>query len=120
MSSGYNIAMRVFGTFSWVIFPAILCCAWSPRAVLGERVIYVHAVAPGGNDGTSWKDAYVDLQDALAVAQPGDEIWVAAGIYTPDRGTGDRSATFELVSGVGMYGGFAGWETRRNQTGRSG
>lgn len=94
--------MRVSATFSRVIFPVILCCAWSPRAVLGQRVIYVHAEARGGSNGSSWKDAYVDLQDALAVAPAADEIWVAAGIYIPDRATGDRSATFELVNGGGL------------------
>ncbi len=71
--------------------------------------------AGGTEDGTSWVDAFNDVQDALAVAQVGDEIWVARGTYTPDRGTGDRSTTFQLVSGVGLYGGFAGWETHREQ-----
>ena len=80
-------------------------------AVLGERVIYVNSQAVGANDGMSWTDAYANLQDALTVASAGDEIWVATGVYTPDRGTGDRMARFRLVDGVAIYGGFAGSET---------
>ncbi len=75
----------------------------------------VRADAQGLNQGTSWADAFVDLQDALAVANPGDEIWVAAGIYRPDRGTGDLFMAFELACGVKLYGGFAGWETALEQ-----
>ena len=71
---------------------------------------YVDIDASGANDGSSWADAYVDLQSALGVASSEDEIWVAEGTYKPTSGT-DRSATFALVSGVAMYGGFAGSES---------
>ncbi|MCH7632145.1 MAG: right-handed parallel beta-helix repeat-containing protein, partial [Planctomycetes bacterium] len=67
------------------------------------------------NDGTSWQDAFDDLQDALAISVECDEIWVAAGTYTPDRGTGDRTLSFDIPSGVALYGGFAGWEMQRPQ-----
>ena len=40
---------------------------------------------------------------------------MAAGVYRPDRGTGDRWATFHLLANVALYGGFAGWETFRHQ-----
>ena len=74
--------------------------------------LFVDADATGANNGTSWEDAYNDLQDALdaAAAWPGvvTEIWVAQGTYTPDRGTGNRGATFRLISGVALYGGYAG------------
>jgi hypothetical protein len=60
----------------------------------------------------TWCTAYQHLQDALAVAIAGDEIRVAGGVYKPDRGgnqtPGDREATFSLISGVAIYGGFAG------------
>ncbi len=41
-------------------------------------------------------------------------MWVAAGVYRPtDRG--DRTATIRLHTGVGLYGGFTGMETERDQ-----
>ena len=80
---------------------------------------FVDADATGANNGSSWADAYQSLQDGLAAALPGSEIWVAAGMYRPDRGTGltlgDRTATFQLKSGVALFGGFNGTETSIEQ-----
>jgi parallel beta-helix repeat protein/predicted outer membrane repeat protein len=83
--------------------------------------IYVDRDARGDNNGTCWEDALTDLQQALARAVDGVEIWVAAGVYTPtlEFSPGDpRSATFQLKNGVALYGGFGptvgdtGWEDR--------
>jgi predicted outer membrane repeat protein len=82
-------------------------------AVAGT-VRYVSAAAGGANNGTSWDDAFTDLQSALSAAVSGDEIWVAAGTYKPTSGS-DRTLSFNLVSGVGLYGGFAGTETTRTE-----
>ena len=73
--------------------------------------IYVDASASGSNDGSSWADAYNNLQDALAVAQDGNDIWVAEDTYKPAGPGGSRTATFQLISGVEIYGGFAGGES---------
>ncbi|MEB3230354.1 MAG: Hint domain-containing protein, partial [Leptolyngbyaceae bacterium] len=54
---------------------------------------------------TSWSDAYTDLQTAIAAADPGDQIWVATGTYTPGA---DRTDTFTLDQAIEIYGGFAG------------
>ena len=84
-----------------------------------DGIIYVDASATGANDGVSWEDAFVYLQDGLAGATSGDQIWVAAGTYYPDEGAaqqdGNRTSTFGLVGDVGLYGGFAGFETAREQ-----
>jgi predicted outer membrane repeat protein len=74
-------------------------------------VLYVKPGASGNCN--SWATA-CELQTALAQAVYGDEIWVAAGMYKPTTGS-DRNATFQLVNGVSVYGGFAGTETTRNQ-----
>ena len=77
-------------------------------------VLYVRASATGANNGSSWLDAYPNLQTALAAATSGTEVWVATGTYTPTALTkpaDPRSATFVLTSGVALYGGFAGLVT---------
>ena len=76
-------------------------------------VTYVDIDADGRNDGTSWKDAFRDLQKALADVEFGDEVWVAQGTYYPTL-TRDREMTFLLTDGVGVYGGFSGTEKRRS------
>lgn len=69
--------------------------------------IYVDTNAEGDNDGTSWTDAYEDLQSALKEAFPCDQIWVADGTYTPEDEP-NSLATFRLVNAVKVYGGFDG------------
>ena len=72
-------------------------------------ILYVDRNATDPNqDGMSWCTAFTDLQDALDVAVPGMTIRVADGVYTPDRGTGDRAATFDLPEAVRLQGGYAG------------
>ena len=76
------------------------------------RIWYVDASKVGGaNDGSSWSDAFTKLQSALDHARPGDEIWVAQGVYKPTRlldPNDPRSATFVLADGVRLMGGFSG------------
>jgi hypothetical protein len=71
-------------------------------------VIYVKEGGTGG--GTSWADAYGDLQDGLDDTDPCDVIWVAEGTYYPTSdyglGIGDRGKHFRMKNGVGIYGGF--------------
>ncbi len=102
---------------SSALLAAIIGWAVSPAAA--QTILYVDVSATGGlNDGSSWSDAFVSLQDALAETDLNPtvrEIWVAAGVYRPDEGfeltPGDRTASFELRNDLALYGGFAGTET---------
>ena len=83
-----------------------------PHATEAQSVLYVDDTATGANNGSSWCDAYVYLQDALAAAGGSTEIRVEQGVYKPDQGggqtTGDREASFQLLNGVALKGGYAG------------
>jgi len=74
------------------------------------KIIYVDSSAFGANNGSSWIDAFKYLQDGLAEASESEQIWVAEGIYKPDRGKnkkkGDRTTSFVLKKGVAIYGSF--------------
>jgi len=94
---------------AWLIVPVLLLAM---ACAAGGQTIFVDANAVGANNGTSWADAYNCLQGALAAASSGAEIRVAQGTYKPDRGAtvtaSDRTATFQLASGVTMRGGYTG------------
>ena len=83
-------------------------------AIAARATVYVDADAPGGGNGASWTTALAYLQDALAVARDGNDIRVAEGTYKPDcnsvnpTGSGERTASFGLINGVEIYGGYAG------------
>lgn len=97
--------------FFWRIIDTNVCY-WC-----GE-IIYVDVNAPTHyNSGGSWQSAYKDLQDALETSENCDcnEIWVAAGTYEPSVPSGSGKATFNLVDGVCLYGGFSGNETSVTQ-----
>jgi hypothetical protein len=101
--------------------------ATSPGEANGTTIRYVDVDAGGGlNNGSSWTNAYIHLQDALdqANADPDTdhEIWVAEGIYYPDldkdgdHTSGEPSESFTLrYDNLRLYGGFSGSETLRSQ-----
>lgn len=74
-----------------------------------SRKMYIKANASGSNNGTSWTNAYSDLQTALTAAGPGDELWIAAGTYKPHAS--DPNVSFVMKDNIGIYGGFAGNES---------
>ncbi len=56
--------------------------------------------------GQSWATAWTSIDDAMAAATEGDEIWVAQGVY---------KEFVVLKNGVALYGGFNGTETNLDQ-----
>ena len=81
------------------------------------KTIYVDDDATGANNGSSWGNAYVYLQEALADANQAEkpvEIRVAQGIYKPDGGIvaipefAWRKLSFQLINGVILKGGYGG------------
>jgi predicted outer membrane repeat protein/parallel beta-helix repeat protein len=104
--------METNGDIKIIFFISVILitCGFSVPSSAG--IIFVDDDATGANDGSSWADAYNFLQDALAVASATDVIKVAQGIYKPDLGggntAGDKQATFQLINGVTIEGGYAG------------
>ena len=99
--------------------PLVDMGAYEYQAHATPKWLYVNGAASAGGDGLSWATAYQYLQDALTTARSDPaviEIWVAAGMYEPDRdaanpgGTGSRAEAFDLIAGVPIRGGFAGSE----------
>ena len=101
MKNLYLLALLLLGTLS-----------------LSAQIRYVTESGAGSMNGNSWADASPDLQAMIDASTAGDEVWVAAGKYTPTVETdpGDpRSKAFVMKEGVAIYGGFAGTEMQRSQ-----
>jgi len=79
-------------------------------SLVSQAQVFVKADASGIQDGSSWQNAFTNLQDALNAAAPGAQIWVAEGTYIPSGPTPD-SSHFITKKAVELYGGFSGTET---------
>ena len=97
------------------LLPIFVCVSFLSGllSVHGQgRIYHVNAENLKGCDGRSWVTAFNNLQDALDIVEPEDEIWVAAGIYHPtkiaiDNSTDEREKSFVLnINNVNIYGGF--------------
>ena len=95
----------------------ILLLAWGvlllAQLVSAERVYYVKV--NGNGDGSSWSNAMGDVQAAIDAAGPGDSVWIGTGMYYPTtirelEGAELFGCSFELKSGVSLFGGFKGNE----------
>jgi len=78
--------------------------------------LFVKYNATGQNTGCTWTDAAISLQSIIKQVSDGNfpkvkEIWIAKGTYYPAT-DGNRNASFQLLNGVSIYGGFAGFETK--------
>jgi len=76
-------------------------------------IIYVDINASGNNDGTSWANAFTNLENALTSGS-GRQIWVASGIYKrPSNAT--RAFIWDIPADTFLYGGFNGTETMASE-----
>jgi CSLREA domain-containing protein len=116
--------MQLKSILNRIILAICLCAAFiAPQlpapVAASATVIYVNDDASGSNNGSTWANAYTSLQAAINDANSTTkEIWVAAGKYVPTTrfvAALARSETFQLKSGLKIYGGFAGAETALNQ-----
>ena len=85
------------------LFIKIVLLSICAASFASAAVIYVDKEISDG----FWQGAYASLKNALAVAQTGDEVWVAQGVYTPGV---HRNDSFIINQGVKLYGGFYGGE----------
>lgn len=84
---------------------------------LHANLYYVDDDAPAGGDGSSWLQAFQDLQDALDAAVASDIIKVGAGHYKPSarlNPSDPRTATFQMKEDVAIIGGYAGYALPSN------
>ena len=90
--------------------------AQAPPPGSAGSVLYVDADNIAGPwDGKSWATAYQGVQEGLdSTEQAGGEVWVAEGKYHPTD-NGNREISFQLKSGVDLYGGFKGAESALDQ-----
>lgn len=94
------------------IFILLYCLIVSTLNLFAGQVFYV--VEGGVGDGTSWENAYGDVQTAIdaaaSVATDSDsaEVWIAKGTYK-------HGSSMTMKNNVAIYGGFAGTETSKEE-----
>ena len=99
---------------------AALLCLFA-TLTQAQTIRYVKPVATGTGDGSSWANAAGNLQRTIDRSAPDDQVWVAAGLYKPNRippgldPTDERNKTFFFSNGVKVFGGFDGTETAADQ-----
>lgn len=72
-----------------------------------KQIIYVSRTG-NNSSGNSWDNAYTNIQRAIDNALPGAQIWISTGYYY-------EPITINLLTGLELYGGFAGWEKTLNE-----
>jgi hypothetical protein len=103
-------------------FLLLLSCLAILNIANGKRIYVDIDATAGNNDGTSWANAYINLQDAIDAAVKNDVIWVAEGTYLPTKDhTGNtspadnRTKVFHISTDMKIIGGFNGTETKKAQ-----
>ncbi|APR88191.1 Xanthine/uracil/thiamine/ascorbate permease family protein [Minicystis rosea] len=94
-------------------------CANDTGSAVCTCVFFADGAAAGAGNGTSWKDAFTDIQSAVDAASAEVkagattcDVWVKEGTYRVYDAS-DTHNGLVLRQNVGVYGGFAGTETLR-------
>lgn len=85
---------------------------------MNAATIYVDQNASGNNNGSSWSNAYTDLQTAINNAAANDVLFVKSGTYYPTYqmvNNDARTKTFYINKNIKIYGSFNGTETTLGQ-----
>lgn len=78
--------------------------------------VFVKFDANGTNNGSSWTDAFTNLQNAIDITPENGQIWVASGTYHPNIINSPSDSNFLLITKpLELYGGFVGSEISLNQ-----
>jgi len=96
-------------------YPFLICFFSIISAnLISQNNFFVDPNASGITDGSSWTDAFVDLQTAIETSMPGDSIFLGEGTYVPSKeyeysqpfDTGIRFRTFAMPDQVAILGGY--------------
>ncbi|MDR3365754.1 MAG: YDG domain-containing protein [Prevotellaceae bacterium] len=106
-----------------LLLTALLALAHGGVALATVRYVKTNGTTTAANaaSATSWATACPDLQRVINASAAGDEVWVAAGTYTPKysasgwswtspptaTSTTNRHNAFVMKPGVKVYGGFS-------------
>ena len=92
--------MRTLIGFKRVVFAAVAAMGFAANAA----VVRYDSAATGTGDGSSWANAYTDIEAAVTAASNagGGEVWVKQGTHPVANGG------FSLRNGVTVMGGFKG------------
>lgn len=102
-----NHMLRLNG-LCWIVW------ASTEAALAATTIVRVKADAAVGGDGTSWVNAFTNLQEAIAASPEDSEFWLAAGEYGPFEGALPFAFEFRGFQSS-AFGGFAGFESERDQ-----
>lgn len=99
------------GLILFSLVASVQAAAFSEQSDEAPSVLFVDGSRGSPGDGLTWASAYAELSDGFkAVQRTGSvtELHIAAGIYTPDRGTGNREVFFKVPTrdGLRILGGF--------------
>lgn len=120
LQSVWQLSTTLAGLVIILTFASLFALApAAPAHAQSVTIIYVDAAnGDDNNTGNSWNQAFANLQTAISATTSltgSAQIWVAAGTYYPDQGTGQtdnaRTSLFRLRNNVAIYGGFVGGET---------